>query len=204
MRDAIAHRGVVTDVTRGSVPSRLLAICGVLLMLAGCGAGNSSAPSSAQAQETDTVGLSLFGLNYTDVPIGIFYVNGVWGGNSTPYAAGLSTAGSIGLPAKWHPGIKVKVQWQDDFLYDQDKDALTTAEVEVPRYGKIYSGYLLVAFFPGRKVKVYASDYIPGFYDRPGVNNKPYGLRNPGKYCLEQPGCDEWYDSGKPPREGHY
>lgn len=116
MRDAIAHRGVVTDVTRGSVPRRLLAICGLMLMLAGCGAGNSSAPSSAQAQETDTVGLSLFGLNYTDVPIGIFYVNGTWGGAVTPYAAGLKTAGSIGLPDKWHPGIKVKVQWQDDFL----------------------------------------------------------------------------------------
>ncbi|AEQ95506.1 lipoprotein, putative [Xanthomonas oryzae pv. oryzicola BLS256] len=177
---------------------RALSICGVLLMLAGCGAGNSSAPSSAQAQETDTVGLSLFGLNYTDVPIGIFYVNGVWGGNSTPYAAGLSTAGSIGLPAKWHPGIKVKVQWRDDLLYDQDKDALTTAEVEVPRYGKIYSGYLLVAFLPGRKVKVYASGVGPGHKDAPD------GLENPGEFCLKQPGCDEWYDSGKPPREGHY
>ncbi|WP_341809159.1 DUF3304 domain-containing protein [Xanthomonas oryzae pv. oryzicola] len=198
MRDAIAHRGVVTDVTRGSVPSRLLAICGVLLMLAGCGAGNSSAPSSAQAQETDTVGLSLFGLNYTDVPIGIFYVNGTWGGAVTPYAAGLKTAGSIGLPDKWHPGIKVKVQWQDDFLYDQDKDALTTAEVEVPRYGKIYSGYLLVAFLPGRKVKVYASGVGPGHKDAPD------GLENPGEFCQRQPGCPQWYRSDKPPREGHY
>ncbi|RBK57276.1 DUF3304 domain-containing protein [Xanthomonas oryzae] len=177
---------------------RALSICGLMLMLAGCGAGNSSAPSSAQAQETDTVGLSLFGLNYTDVPIGIFYVNGVWGGNCNPYAAGLSTAGSIGLPDKWHPGIKVKVQWRDDLLYDQDKDALTTAEVEVPRYGKIYSGYLLVAFLPGRKVKVYASGVGPGHKDAPD------GLENPGEFCLKQPGCDEWYDSGKPPREGHY
>ncbi|EKU24410.1 DUF3304 domain-containing protein [Xanthomonas graminis] len=177
---------------------RALSICGLMLMLAGCGTGNSSAQSSAQAEERDTIGLSLYGLNYTDVPIGIFYVNGVWGGNSTPYAAGLSTAGSIGLPAKWHPGIKVKVQWRDDLLYDQDKDALTTAEVEVPRYGKIYSGYLLVAFLPGRKVKVYASGVGPGHKDAPD------GLENPGEYCLKQPGCDEWYDSGKPPREGHY
>ncbi|QBG99165.1 DUF3304 domain-containing protein [Xanthomonas oryzae] len=198
MRDAIAHRGVVTDATRGSAPRRLLAICGLMLMLAGCGAGNSSAPSSAQAQETDTIGLSLFGLNYTDVPIGIFYVNGVWGGNSNPYAAGLSTAGSIGLPAKWHPGIKVKVQWRDDLLYDQDKDALTTAEVEVPRYGKIYSGYLLVAFLPGRKVKVYASGVGPGHKDAPD------GLENPGEFCQRQPGCPQWYRSDKPPREGHY
>ncbi|SBV53167.1 hypothetical protein XBLMG947_3977 [Xanthomonas bromi] len=177
---------------------RALAICCLMLVLAGCGAGNSSAQSSAQAEESETVGLSLYGLNYTDVPIGIFYVNGVWGGNSTPYAAGLSTAGSIGLPAKWHPGIKVKVQWRDDLLYDQDKDALTTAEVEVPRYGKIYSGYLLVAFLPGRKVKVYASGVGPGHKDAPD------GLENPGEFCLKQPGCDEWYDSGKPPREGHY
>src|SRR5688572_2922133 len=81
---------------------RALAICCVILMLAGCGARNSSAQSSAQAEESETVGLSLYGLNYTDVPIGIFYVNGTWGGAVTPYAAGLKTAGSIGLPAQWH------------------------------------------------------------------------------------------------------
>ncbi|KAB7767477.1 hypothetical protein CKY51_11310 [Xanthomonas maliensis] len=168
----------------------------LLLLLASCKPGGSSAAGTADQPET--IGLSLYGLNYTDVPIGIFYVNETWGGAVVPYAAGLKTAGSIGLPAKWHPGIKVKVQWQDDFLYAQDKDALTTAEVEVPKYGTIYSGYLLVAFLPGRKVKVYASGVGPGHKDAPD------GLQNPGEFCQRQPGCPEWYRSDKPPREGHY
>jgi hypothetical protein len=181
-----------------SVRLRLLGIFCLMLVLAGCRAGGVSAQAVAEAEERETIGLSLYGLNYTDVPIGIFYVNGTWGGAVTPYAAGLKTAGSIGLPAQWRPGITVKVQWRDDNLYDQDKHALTTAEVEVPRYGTIYSGYLLVAFLPGRMVKVYASDYMPGHKEAPD------GLENPGEFCQRQPGCPEWYRSDKPPREGHY
>lgn len=163
------------------------------LLVSSCRAASPPEP------ESDAIGLSMHGLNYTDVPIGVFYVNKTWGGAVVPYGAGLKTAGSISLPAQWQPGIKVTVQWQDDRLYARDKDAMTTQVVEIPRYGKIYSGYLLVAFFPGRKVKVYASGVGPGHKDAPG------GLKNPGKYCMEQPGCDEWYEKGaNPPREGHY
>ncbi len=150
------------------------------------------------ARESDRVGLSLYGLNYTDVPIGDLYVNGTWGGNVSPYAAGLSTAGSIGLPGRWHPGIKVTIQWSDDRLYAIDKKALMTAEVEIPEYGKLSGGFLLVAFLPGRKVKAYASGLGPGHV------NAPDGLQNPGEYCQRQPGCLEWYRGDAPPREGHY
>jgi len=185
---------------RESMPAwkRALAVCCLMLVLAGCRAGDAPSRASAEAEDNETIGLSLYGLNYTDVPIGIFYVNGTWGGAVAPYAAGLKTAGSIGLPAKWRPGIKVKVQWQDDFLYAQDKNALTVTEVEVPRYGTIYSGYLLVAFLPGGKVKVYASGVGPGHKDAPD------GLENAGEFCQRQPGCPEWYRSNEPPREGHY
>ncbi len=168
------------------------------------GAGLLVTSCKPAASEPERVGLSLYGLNYTDVPIGDFYVNGTWGGNVSPYAAGLSTAGSIGLPGRWHPGIKVTIQWSDDRLYAIDKKALMTAEVEIPEYGKLYGGFLLVAFLPGRQVKAYASASAPVFHDAPGVNSSPYGLKNPGRYCNEQPGCPEWYDSGAPPREGHY
>ncbi len=119
------------------------------------------------ARESDRAGLSLYGLNYTDVPISDFYVNGTWGGNVSPYAAGLSTAGSIGLPGRWHPGIKVTIQWSDDRLYAIDKKALMTAEVEIPKNGKLYGEFLLVAFLPGRKVKAYASGLGPGHVNAP-------------------------------------
>ena len=177
---------------------------GLALLL---GAGLLAAGCEQAEPEPDEVGLSLFALNYTDVPIGVFYVNGTWGGNSSPYAAGLSTAGSIGLPRQWRPGIKVTVKWRDDRLYAIDKNALMTAEVEVPEYGKLTGGFLLVAFWPEREVKVYASESAPAYneeYVPPGVEAYPYGLRNPGRYCQEQPGCMEWYRSGFPPREGHY
>jgi hypothetical protein len=160
------------------------------LWLAGC--------KPAPPPEPETIGLEIFGLNYTDMPIGEFYINGIWGGNVTPYGAGLKIAGSTSLPAKWRPGIKVKVQWSDDRLYAEDKNALMTTEVEVPEYGKMYGGFLLVAFLPDRKIKVYASSFGPGHPEAPG------GLMNPGEFCQAQEGCIAWYRSGQPPREGHY
>lgn len=162
----------------------------LLLLPTGC--------QPAEPPEEETIGLSLFGLNYTDVPVGVFYVNGSWGGSSSPYGAGLKTAGSVGLPAKWRPGITVTVKWRNDLMWEKDRESLVTSVVEIPPYGKIYSGYLLVAFLPGGVVKAYASGVGPGHADAPG------GLENPGQYCIKQPGCIEWYDSGKPPREGHY
>lgn len=146
----------------------------------------------------DEIGLSLSGLNYTDMPIGSIYVNGSWGGGVQSYNNGNGSAGSVALPYPWRPGTKVTVKWSDDALYGRDKNALYTVDVEVPPYPMIYSGYLWVAFFPGRKVKVYASGYYPGHVDFPD------GLLTPAETCKRDPACIEWYRSKKPPREGYY
>lgn len=153
---------------------------------------------SAEQLVPNEIGLSLSGLNYTDMPIGAMYVNGSWGGGIQAYNNGNSSAGSVALPYPWRPGTKVTVKWSDDVLYERDKNTLYSVDVEVPPYSMIYSGYLWVAFFPDGEVKVYASGYYPGHA------NFPAGMLTPADTCKRTVGCVEWYRSGEPPREGYY
>ena len=141
-------------------------------------ASPNSASTTAQA-DNDTLGLNLNGLNYTEVPIGDFYVDGTWG------AAIPSRIGSWGsrviccvsLPRKWHPGLTVTVQWQDDNLYKENPDAMASRVVPVEPYSPFFDGFLWVLFFPGDKIKVYTSNYAPG---HPAF---PEGLQQPGESC---------------------
>lgn len=167
-----------------------------ILCLALCGCYLGSADTEQQPQ--DEIGLTLSGLNYTDMPIGAMYVNGSWGGGLPAWNGCCGFAGSVGLPYPWRPGTKVVVRWSDDELYEKDPAALYTAEVEVPPYGMIYSGFLWVAFYPGHVVKVYATQYSPGHPDF------PEGLQVPKKDCKESPECREWLRGDAPPRKGFY
>lgn len=155
------------------------------------------------AADDDIIGFDVRGLNYTDVPIGTFYVDDKWGGNVMPYQGGSSSTGAIGLPFKWRPGLKVKVSWQDDIMWRKDPNSLREVEAEIPRYERIYAGFLLVAFEPGGVVRVRAARRLPG---DPGALPE---LPTPYSYCQKQPGCPEWWDSNpvlseRVPREGHY
>lgn len=169
----------------------------LLILLLGLLSCQPQAEGSIEAPP-DEVGLGLSGLNYTDMPIGDMYVNGSWGGGVSSHNGCCGFAGGVTLPYPWRPGIKVTVKWSDDELYRKDPNALYTQEVEVPRYDMIYSGYLWVAFFPGHKIKVYASGVGPGYPGFPG------GLKMPATYCEESEDCRSWRDSGLPPREGYY
>lgn len=175
--------------------------CGATLMLvallSACGMQATESGESTPV-EPGRIGLGLSGLNYTDMPIGRFYVNGSWGGGAPAHNGCCKFAGGVSLPYPWESGTTVEVKWSDDELYDQDPQALYTEVVEVPQFGELYGGYLWVAFFPGKEVKVYASGVGPGHHDFPD------GLKAPGDYCVENIDCMEWLRSGEPPREGHY
>lgn len=132
------------------------------------GSGCAQAPEPApEVSDDESIGFELRALNYTDVPIASYYVDDEWGGDVMPHTGGSSSAGSIGLPFKWRPGLKVRVRWQDDTLRRAAPNALHEAELEVPRYERIYVGYLLVAFEPGGKVRIRASSYPPGMAGSP-------------------------------------
>ncbi|WP_425496041.1 DUF3304 domain-containing protein [Paraburkholderia agricolaris] len=156
----------------------------LLRVVVGCSRGtgsDSAAKSDAASAEHESMGLKLNGLNYTEVPIGDFYVDGTWG------AAIPSRIGSWGskficcasLPHEWHPGLTVTVKWQDDNLYKKDPNAMASREVPVEKYEYFSDGFLWVLFFPNDRIRVYASLWMPGFPDF------PEGLQEPGESCAD-------------------
>ncbi|AXV94645.1 DUF3304 domain-containing protein [Ralstonia nicotianae] len=157
-----------------------LAFC--VLVCAGCKPSQSPSQAAKTAEEED-LGLKVQVLNYTDIPLGVVYVNGVWAGNMSSHAGGTSIAGAVGVPAKWRPGLTVEVEWQDDLLYAKDPNGLYKRQIPVEQYGVIHDGFLWLAFLPGDQVRAIPSNTSPGF---PGF---PDSLKYPFDACMAEPAC---------------
>ncbi|KVH58353.1 hypothetical protein WS89_19560 [Burkholderia sp. MSMB1072] len=169
--------------------ARLLMFTAILLGTAGCSRATDVSPAESSAAgassvasavaASGTLGLKLNALNYTDVPIGTFYVDGTWGG-TVPARIG-SGGGAIiccvALPKQWHPGLTVNLQWRDDDLYRKDPKALASRVVPVERYDTFSDGFLWVLFFPHDRIKVYASQWMPGY------RGFPENLQAPDEAC---------------------
>ncbi|ABC38815.1 DUF3304 domain-containing protein [Burkholderia thailandensis] len=158
----------------------------VFLAGAGCSRAIDRAPAPLATEgeevaqsEGDTMSLNLNALNYTEIPIGKFYVNGTWGGNvrSRIGSGGIGILCCVSLPKKWHPGLNITVEWRDDEMYKNDPNSLASRAVPVEKYEYFSDGFLWVLFFPGGKIKAYASKWMPGF---PGF---PEGLQAPNVAC---------------------
>ncbi|AOJ69124.1 MULTISPECIES: DUF3304 domain-containing protein [Burkholderia] len=158
----------------------------LIVFLAGAGCSRATDRTSVDEGEEalsqsggDAMSLKLNALNYTDIPIGTFYVDGTWG---STVASRIGSGGGrviccVSLPTKWRPGLTVTVQWQDDNLYKKATNAMASRVIPVEKYDYFSDGFLWVLFFPNDKIKVYASQWMPGF---PGF---PEGLQAPNEAC---------------------
>ncbi|NKF95691.1 hypothetical protein GO290_02788 [Ralstonia solanacearum] len=153
-------------------------LAGALLGLAAC--SKAEAPKAAAVEEDEMLGGAIGVLNYTDIPIGSVYVNGEWAGGMVPHAGGTKWIGSASVPKHWDPNFKVTIKWSDDELYEKDKTALYTKEVPVEKYPPKGGSYFYVAFFPNHEVKVYLTDWLPGW------ERGPYHLEDPTNACLKR------------------
>jgi hypothetical protein len=171
-----------------AVSFRTMNRCFVMLIFAlGVAACSRATDSSAQVsvQEAsavkadDTLDLKINALNYTDVPINRFYVNDVLGGlvRARLGSSGIGIRCCVSLPAKWHPGLTVTVEWRDDIMEQKDHVATVNRVVPVEPYESFYDGFLWVLFMPDNKIKVYASSWGPGFA------GFPEGLQPPDRAC---------------------
>ncbi|CAJ4482420.1 lipoprotein [Burkholderia pseudomallei] len=168
-----------------------------LVLLATLGAGcKPTEQQAAAAQQDEELGLSVRVLNYMDEPLGDVYVNGVWAGGMASHAGGFGVAGAIGLPAKWHPGQTVEVEWQDDTLYRKDRDATYKANVPVEPYDvkNDRPTDLWLAFMPGNKIRAIASSYGPGHVKFPA------DWKYPEKACAEDALCASKFGSKPTPQ----
>ncbi|MHA2941258.1 DUF3304 domain-containing protein [Ralstonia mannitolilytica] len=155
----------------------------VLVVLATLSAGCKPAEQANAAQQDEDLGLEVRVLNYMDEGLDIVYVNGVWVGSEKRHAGGFGVAGAIGVPRKWHPGLTVEVEWQDNTLYRKDHDATYKAQVPVEPYPDGDPSSLWLAFYPGKKIRAIASRYTP-------LNPKfPGGLKYPEDACMADKAC---------------
>ena len=166
-------RGGAVNTIRTKAAAVLLAAL-ALMATVGCSAG---------APEEEELGLTVRPLNYTDVNLDEIFVDGIWVGGEARHGGGYSVAGSIGVPAKWRPGITVKVEWSDDPLYMKDPKASYSASVVIPPYQEKLPSSLWLQFYPGGRLAAVASSYVPGHPLFPG------GLKSPVVACLDDPAC---------------
>lgn len=168
----------------------------VLVLLATLGAGCKPAQPVTAVREDEELGLEVRVLNYTDEGLGVVYVNGVWVGSERRHAGGFGVAGAIGVPAKWHPGLTVEVEWQDDTLYRKDQDATAKANVPVEPYDtqNDHPSELWLAFMPGNKIKAIASSYGPGH------EKFPADWKYPEDACMAEAACAIKFYSNRTPK----
>ncbi|KJJ97304.1 hypothetical protein UB44_16775 [Burkholderiaceae bacterium 26] len=151
-------------------------LAGALLGLTAC----SKAEAPKANVEDETLGGAIGVINYTDIPIGAVYVNGQWAGGMVANAGGTKWIGSVSVPRHWDPNFKVTVKWSDDELFHKDEKALYEKKVPLEKYPPKGGSYIYVAFFPNHEVKVYLTDWLPGW------EGDPYHLEEPKQACLKR------------------
>lgn len=133
--------------------------CICLLALAGC------------VTQSHAVAADISGINYTDIYVSLFTVNGYPGPNVMPYRDG-GGACCISVPEKWKPGMTVTVKWTDK--RNADPIPWKSKVVEVPQYGPEDIGHFTVHFFPNDEIKVLVTTKYPGHPEYPFPSPKEY------------------------------
>jgi hypothetical protein len=114
--------------------------------------------------ETSDADIELSGLNYTDIGISTFSVDGYHGPGIYPNGGGGKFVCCVTIPRRWHAGMKVTVRWTED---ERVPGAWKERVVSVPEYTKQNMGSFVVHFYPRDIVKVLLTEKIEGHPDYP-------------------------------------
>lgn len=124
---------------------------------------------SAACSEKNSTSIELSGLNYTNIAISNFSVNGYAGHSIFANGGGGAFVCCVTIPRKWHKGMNVTVRWtEDDRLPGTWKERI----VDVPKYTKDDIGAFAVHFYPNDTVKVLVTSTIEGHPDYPYPRTK--------------------------------
>ncbi|MGF6775422.1 DUF3304 domain-containing protein [Paraburkholderia sp. GAS334] len=107
------------------------------------------------AAADNTMGLDVVGYNHTDHDIGGFSVNGEAGSYLGKHEGGGGFSCCVSLPAKYTPGMTVKVTWTDE--YNKNPQSRTVA---VPTFGPKDTGVFAVHFLRNGEIKVFITDLV--------------------------------------------
>jgi hypothetical protein len=115
------------------------------LSLSACAGLNSEQLRTESELATAQVGV----VNHTANYIYSASVNGVGGGNTNAWTAGIASMCCTSIPRVWYPGMKVRVRWDMPIGHTHNvKEKIVEVE-EYERPGSIY-----LHFFPNDEVRV--------------------------------------------------
>lgn len=120
--------------------------------------------SLAACSGTDDASIELSGLNYTDIDVSTFSVNGYYGFDIPPNDGGGGFVCCVTIPRKWHAGMKVTVRWTED---ERVPSSWKVQVLNVPRYEKRDIGMFVVHFYPNDVVKVLVTTKMAGHPEYP-------------------------------------
>lgn len=143
------------------------------LILAGC----SRAPEAMASPKTNTVSVSIHGVNYTANPFRYVLVdaknpsNGTGGGEHISPFGGGGTSCCLALPERWSPGIQVKIHathWLPKTAQGNLPEVEKTYTVDIPAYPNGGAGELWVLRTAEGAVELVMSNVEPDHPQWPG------------------------------------
>ena len=146
MRKLPGREASACNIQKVHAQTRALGCIGAAMMLAGCQPQDSDSQTSTKSRASFPSEIT--GYNHTDKSIASFDVDGIWGGNALPHTGGGSTTCCLQLPLPWHPGLTVKIDWEDE----QGEHERVVA---VPSYDKKSIGTFNVHFLRSGEIKVF-------------------------------------------------
>ena len=126
-------------------------------------------PLTACAEEKAGVMVTVY--NHTDKGANA-NVEGV-GGDAPPYGGGGAYMCCISIPAKWHPGLKVNIDWSTEGKTIDDWGPTHKVELEIPEYTN-ERGSFQIHVLPKGEINIFVSPYA---VDHPNHPIYEIGLR---------------------------
>jgi len=114
--------------------------------------------------EKKSASVELSGLNYTNIWITNFSVNGYPGHGVSPNGGGGAFVCCVNIPREWHSGMRATVRWTKD---GDLPDSWNQQVVDVPKYAAEDISVFAVHFYPDESVKVLVTSKIEGHPDYP-------------------------------------
>ena len=114
--------------------------------------------------DTRDPSVELSGVNFTDIGIAEFSVNGHYGPGIYPNGGGGKFVCCVTIPRRWNPGMRLIVRWTVDA---REPGATKERIVSVPEYTEKDFGGVVVHFYPDDTVKVLVTKKVIGHSDYP-------------------------------------
>lgn len=111
-----------------------------------------------------TANVDIAGLNYTNIAIADFSVDGYGGGGIFANGGGGQFVCCVTLPRQWRPSMTVTVRWVED---SNSANSQKVRVVAIPKYATKDIGFFAVHFYPGDVVKVLVTTKIEGHPEYP-------------------------------------